>query len=213
MRARDLSPSKFRLRRIFRRTILRIAKPLASFGVRPDTVTYFTLFLSLCAVLVLKLSQSQLIFGLLVFLVGFFDGVDGAVARLRSQTSQRGAFIDSIVDRVSDVFLLFGVLLTYPTELILGITIPIWTLICTASWLITSYTRSRAESLGAEDLDVGIGGRSERLFTLFVFSIFSFLLWGLFFVTIIGITTAAFRVYHYTGQLSSPNHSEPNHQT
>jgi phosphatidylglycerophosphate synthase len=213
MKVCNLSPSKFRLRRIFRGLVERVARPLASFGVRPDTITYFTLFLSLCAVLVLRLSQSQLVFGILVFLVGFFDGVDGAVARLGSQASERGAFTDSIVDRVSEVLLLFGIVLTYPDESILGITVPIWILICTASWLITSYTRSRAESLGAEDLDIGIGGRSERLFTLFVFSIMSYLLWGLLFVTIIGLGTAAFRIYHYSGQLSGPNQSEPDHQT
>jgi phosphatidylglycerophosphate synthase len=213
MKALDVCPSRFRLRRIFKGVVVRVAKPLASLGVRPNTVTYFTLFLSLCAVLVLKISQFQPIYGIFVFLVGFFDGVDGAIARLRLQTSPRGAFTDSIVDKIAEVFLLFGVLLTYPTESILGISIPIWTLICTASWLITSYTRSRAESLGAEDLDVGIGARSERLFTLFVFSIISYLLYGLVVVTIMGIATAAYRVHHYSSQLSGLIHSETDHQT
>lgn len=201
-----MSPSRFRLRRIFKGIVVRVASPLASYGVRPNTVTYFTLLLSLCAVLVLRLSQSQLFYGVFVFLVGFFDGVDGAVARLQSQTSPRGAFLDSIVDRTSEVLLLLGVLLTYPAESVLGVTVPIWILICTASWLLTSYTRSRAESQGAEDLDVGVGGRSERLFTLFVFSIISYLLWGLVVVTILGIATAAYRVHHYSGQLSGPVH-------
>ena len=213
MRALDLSPSIYRLRRIFKGVVVRVAKPLATLGVRPNTVTYFTLFLSLCAVLALKLTQSQLIYGIFVFLVGFFDGVDGAIARLRSQTSPRGAFTDSIVDKIAEVFLLFGILLTYPTDSILGIIVPIWALICTASWLITSYTRSRAESLGAEDLDVGIGGRSERLFTLFAFSVISYLLWGLVVVTIMGVATAAYRVHHYSSQLSGPTHSETDRQT
>jgi phosphatidylglycerophosphate synthase len=162
---------------------------------------------------VLKLSQSQIIYGLFVFLVGFFDGVDGAVAKLGSQTSQRGAFKDSVVDRISDVFLLFGILLTYSNESILGISIPIWILICAVSWLITSYTRSRAESLGVEDLDVGIGGRSERLFTLFIFSIISFLFWGLIAVTIMGVATAGYRIHHYGRQLAEPIESETHHQT
>ena len=179
MKVLSLSPSKFRLRRAFSGLILRVARPLVSLGTRPDTVTYFTLLLSLCAALVLKLSQSQPIYGILVFLVGFFDGVDGVVARLSSQTSQRGAFTDAVVDRISEVFLLFGVLLTYPTDSILGLTVPILILVCVASWLITSYTRSKAENLGADDLDVGIGGRSERLFTLFLFSIISLSVNGL----------------------------------
>jgi phosphatidylglycerophosphate synthase len=198
---------------MFKGLVVRVAHPLASLGVRPNTISYFTLLLSFIAVLVLKLSESQLIFGLLVFFVGFFDGVDGAIARLRSQTSPEGAFTDSVVDRISDVFLLFGVMLAYPNESILGISVPIWVLICTSSWLITSYTRARAESIEVEDLDVGIGGRSERLFSLFIFSILSLLLWGLLFVTIMGIATAAFRVHHYSGQLSGPTHTETHHQT
>ncbi|MFX1367203.1 MAG: cytochrome b6-f complex subunit PetG, partial [Promethearchaeota archaeon] len=64
-------------------------------------------------------------------------------------------------------------------------------------------TRSRAESLGVTDLDIGIGARSERLLTLVLFSLVNLLLWGLVVVTLMGLLTAAYRFYHYKRELLS----------
>ncbi len=66
---------------------------------------------------------------------------------------------------------------------------------------MTSYTRARAEGLGVTDLDIGLGGRSERLLTLVIFSLFGLVLWGLVVVTIMGLCTAAYRLFHYKRQI------------
>ncbi|MHA1769385.1 MAG: CDP-alcohol phosphatidyltransferase family protein [Candidatus Thorarchaeota archaeon] len=198
-------PSRFRVRGVFRGAVMRVARPLASAGVRPNTVTYVTLLFAFLSVLSLLLFQSQPLYGICVFLTGFFDGVDGAVSRLRDSASDIGAFTDSVTDKLSEVLILFAVPLTYSTQ-ILGLSVGSWALLTLAGWLLTSYTRSRAEALGVTDLDVGLGARSERLLTLTVFSLLSLLFWGLVVVTVMGFGTTAYRFYFYRHQIamSSP---------
>jgi phosphatidylglycerophosphate synthase len=197
-----ISPSKFRLRGIFRGVIIRVATPLANRGVSPNTITYLTLLFAVLAFLSL-LEHVQILYGIFVFLVGFFDGVDGAVARITNRASPFGGFSDSVVDKIAEVILIFSILISYPNELIFDIPLAWWVIICISSWLLTSYIRARAESYDVKDLDIGLGGRSERLFILCVFSLFNFLFIGLFLVSIIGVLTAAYRFHHYSQQLNS----------
>jgi archaetidylinositol phosphate synthase len=194
-------PSRFRVRRAFRGFVQAIARPLARHGVPPDTVTYFSLLLSLLAGLALILMSSSILFGVLTFLTGLFDGVDGAIARLNNTSSKRGALMDSVVDKVAEMILLLSIGIAYPTTEMLEVPVTLWVLLCLFGWLMTSYARARAESLGVTDLDVGLGGRSERLLILVVFSLLNVLLWGLVVVTFVGLGTAAYRLYYYERQL------------
>ncbi len=202
-RMNDISPSKFRVRGIFRGAVTRAARPLVKRNVRPDSITYTSVLLALLALLVLSLWNSQPLYGLLVFLVGFLDGVDGVVARESSLTSKAGALTDSLMDKVSEVILLLAISVSFETESVLGLSVSVWVVICITGWLLTSYSRSRAESLGVTDVDVGLGARSERLLTLVIFSLLSLIILGLVVVTIMGIFTAAYRFYHYKQELLS----------
>ncbi|MCF2137433.1 MAG: CDP-alcohol phosphatidyltransferase family protein [Candidatus Thorarchaeota archaeon] len=194
--------SKFRLRRVFRGVVLAIARPLVRVGVRPDTVTYFSLFTALLAALALLLTHNGFLYGILVFITGLLDGVDGAVARLGGRSSPAGPFIDSVIDKVSETLIILAVALTYPSQMFYGVSVPTLSVLCVSGWLLTSYTRSRAESLGVTDLNVGLGARSERLFTLFLFSVFDLVDLGLVVVTLLGISTAAYRYHHYTREIA-----------
>lgn len=196
-------PSKFRVRRIFKGLVLRIAHPLAKAGVRPNTITYVSLLLSFIAALSLSLTGIQLVFGIFVFVSGLFDGVDGAVARERNVASDVGAFTDSVVDKVSEILILGAIAVAYSGIVILGVPVELWVIIAISGWILTSYTRSRAAALGVSDLDIGLGARSERLFILVVFSLLNQLLWGLVFVSIIGILTSGYRFYRYQHELNS----------
>jgi phosphatidylglycerophosphate synthase len=200
-------PSKFRVRRIFKRLVLWIARPLAKAGVRPNTITYVSLFLSFVAALLLPLTGIQFAFGIFVFLSGLFDGVDGAVARERNVASDIGAFTDSVVDKISEVLILGAIAVEYPGMTILGVPVELWVIIAISGWLLTSYTRSRAATLGVSDLDIGLGARSERLFILVVFSLVDQLLWGLVFVSVVGSLTAGYRFYSYQHELTH-HHSD-----
>jgi phosphatidylglycerophosphate synthase len=160
------------------------------------------------AALVLTLAGSSILFGLFVFLSGLFDGIDGAVARERDIASDVGAFTDSVIDKVSEVLILGSIAIAYSGASFLSLRVEWWVILAIAGWLLTSYTRSRASSLGVNDLDIGLGARSERLLTLVVFSILNLLLWGLVVVSIMGILTAGYRFYIYQKEIGRQSKSE-----
>ncbi len=198
-----MCPSKFRVRGIFRGLVYRVARPLQKRNINPDSVTYLSLMIALVSLLALVLFRFEPLFGILVFTVGFLDGVDGAVAKGAGTASQAGALTDSVIDKVSEVIILTAIALAFSNDTVLFLSVPLWVLLCLCGWLLTSYTRSRAESLGVTDLDIGIGARSERLLTLVLFSLVNLLLWGLVVVTLMGLLTAAYRFYHYKRELLS----------
>ena len=186
----------------------RVSRPFVARGIRPDTVTYLSSLFAFLAMLVLTVFKSQAAYAILVFLVGFFDGVDGAVARGSGMASSRGAFTDSLVDKVSEAIVVLAIPLAFPTVSFIGVGVETWSFICITGWLLTSYARSRAESLGVKDLDVGLGARSERLFVLFLFSVIGLVFVALAVVSIIGIGTAAYRFAFYRSQLRSEKEND-----
>lgn len=194
-------PSKFRVRGIFRGLVLLIARPLARAGVSPDSITYISLLFALFAFISLPLTQLQVLFATLVFITGLLDGVDGAVARMNDSATKAGGFTDSVIDKVAETLILAGIALAFPNTTLLGLSVSMWALFAVFGWLLTSYTRARAEGLGVSDLDIGLGGRSERLLTLVIFSLVGLVTWGLIVVAMMGLCTAAYRLFHYKRQI------------
>jgi len=97
--------------------------------------------------------------GALLLISGFFDIVDGSVARVTKQASKKGAFLDSSFDKISEVVIFAGI--AYG-----NLASPFWCLVALGVSLLVSYTRARAESLGVELKGVGIGERAERMLIL-----------------------------------------------
>jgi archaetidylinositol phosphate synthase len=95
----------------------------------------------------------------LLLISGFFDIVDGSVARVTKQTSKKGAFLDSSFDKISEVVIFAGIALG-------GLADPFWCLVALGISILVSYTRARAESLGVELKGIGIGERAERMLIL-----------------------------------------------
>ena len=114
-----------------------------------------------------------------------------------------GGLTDSVVDKVAETLILAAIALAFPNTILLGLSVSMWALFAVFGWLMTSYTRARAEGLGANDLDIGLGGRSERLLTLVIFSFTGLILWGLIIVTLMGLCTAAYRLFHYKQQINA----------
>ena len=198
-----MSPSRFRLRRVFRGPVLRVAAPFIRMNVHPNTITYLSILFAFIAFLSLIITGNQIAFGILVFTVGFLDGVDGAVARASGKSSTQGAFTDSFTDKVAEAIMILAIPVRFSGVMILSLSVDSWAYLCLLGWLLTSYSRSRAESMGVTDLDIGLGARSERLFTLFLFSIVFLIEWGLIVVTVLGLGTAAYRFVVYRNQLKS----------
>ena len=105
------------------------------------------------------ISYAPIIGGVLLLLSGFFDIVDGSVARITKQASKKGAFLDSSFDKISEVVIFGGIAIG-------SLASPFWCLLALGLSLLVSYTRARAESLGVELKGIGIGERAERMLIL-----------------------------------------------
>ena len=103
--------------------------------------------------------------GLLLMLAGLFDIFDGGVARLRGEASRAGAFLDSVVDRVSD-FILFGSLFWAlgGQGHRLAAAFALSTLIVS---LLVSHIRAEGEAMGLS-LSEGVFQRLERYVMLII---------------------------------------------
>lgn len=174
---------------------------MAARGVKPNTVTYLSLLLAILSFLLLHLLGSEPLYGIAIFVMGVLDGLDGAIARLSGKSSDVGAFLDSVIDKVSEGIILLAVAFHLEGQTMLDMRAEVWVALCILGWLLTSYTRARADNLRVADLDVGLGARSERIFTLFLFSLVSWLRWGIVLVAMMGLLTAGYRYYHYTREI------------
>jgi archaetidylinositol phosphate synthase len=101
----------------------------------------------------------QVIASIMLLISGFFDIVDGSVARVMKKTSSRGAFLDSNFDKVSEALIFIAIAIG-------GLSNPILAMIALSTSILVSYLRARAESLGIELKGIGVGERAERLLIL-----------------------------------------------
>jgi archaetidylinositol phosphate synthase len=141
---------------------------------------------------------------ILLLISGFFDIVDGSVARVIKQTSKKGAFLDSSFDKISEVVIFAGIAFG-------GLANPFWCLVALGISILVSYTRARAESLGVELKGVGIGERAERMLILAIigmipldmFNVQSGMYWAVIIVSIVAGVTLVQRIAATAKKLSS----------
>lgn len=112
---------------------------------------------------------------LLLLVSGFFDALDGVLARAYSETTLFGGFLDSLLDRYSDAIVLIGVIVGWSFG-----GSQLWILVGFAALigsLLVSYSRARAESAGVKMETVGLAERAERIIIVVVASFLN-LLWA-----------------------------------
>ncbi len=163
----------------------------------------FFAFLTLLSFLV----QNIVFIIITLFIVEFFDQLDGVVARLQGPT-KLGAFLDSTLDRIGDIFIFFGIILGGYTNIYIG-------LITLAGAFLTSYTRAKIESLGVPNLyGVGLLERTDRVPILFIGSIFQIwfptAIWWTMVILAIGTNiTVLQRLIYAFKKFSGKNHDNP----
>ena len=141
--------------------------------------------------------EGEALGGVLVLVAGWFDVVDGAVAKATGRASRRGAFLDSTLDRVAEVAVFAGILVG-------GHASPALVLLALSFSLLVSYTRAKGDSLGVALSGVGIGERSERLLILAVSSLVGLVGWGLVLVLAVAVYTFLERTYRAVRALKEP---------
>jgi len=181
-----------RARRFFARFLDPATIALMRLGVTPNALTVLGMLLNLIAGLIAASGNLVLAGGVWV-LSGLFDGLDGALARRIGITSTFGAFLDSTLDRYSDAFVLFGILI-YAGDRgqLLETRLVFVTLVGS---LLVSYTRARAESLGI-DCKVGLLTRFERFLIIAAMLITQQITIGLLALSVLTHLTVVQRMVH-----------------
>jgi CDP-diacylglycerol--glycerol-3-phosphate 3-phosphatidyltransferase len=143
----------------FTRWVVRV---LAKTPIAPNTVTWFG-FLVTVGAAALIITDHLFAAGFVVLGAGFFDILDGALARSTNRATKFGAILDSTLDRLSEAVLLLGILVLYAREqstaeiLVVGVAL--------VGSLLVSYIRAIAEARGLE-CQVGLFTRAERVVVL-----------------------------------------------
>lgn len=147
----------------FRASVDRAVKPVGAglrrTGLSPDHLTVLGMLLGIGAAVAIGAGELRL--GLaLVVLAALPDLFDGALAKATDTSSQRGAFFDSVIDRVTDAFLFGGVAWYFASEESPHMAMLPFAVLGVSS--IISYQRAKAESLGL-DAKGGLMERAERI--------------------------------------------------
>ena len=163
-------------------------------GLRPNTLTFIGAGLN--GVSAWALAKGEWLQGCaLIVLAGFFDILDGAVARNCKQASAFGSFLDSVLDRYSDLSLLVGLLIFYSRQglvlyqVLLGLAI--------MGTALVPYTRARAETL-IPRCNVGVMERPERILLIFLGAAVESLMPVVIWILAILTNVTVFQRIHYT---------------
>jgi CDP-diacylglycerol--glycerol-3-phosphate 3-phosphatidyltransferase len=133
--------------------------------------------------------------GLLLLLAAPFDMLDGALARARGTGSKFGAFLDSTLDRYSEVILFFGLLWHIQRDPFRTDMRALLVYACATGSLLISYARARAEALGFDN-EVGLLARPERVVGLGAFLLFGWTDAILWILAVLTQVTAVQRILH-----------------
>jgi len=161
-----------------------------SLPFHPDTLTLTGAAVSLFAACAFAAEQHFLA-GLLLMVAGFFDLVDGVVARQQGVSSSAGAFFDSSIDRLSDLMIFGGIAVARASASEPGDTaLVMWAL---SASVMTSYTRASAEKR-LHALKVGFIERGERFGVLILGALTGFVMTAVVLIAIGATVTSVQRV-------------------
>ena len=160
----------------FRAPVERAVRPIGNglrrTGLTPDHLTVAGIVIAVGAAVMI--ARGQLIIGLvLVILAALPDLFDGALAKASDASSQRGAYFDSVIDRLTDATLFGGVAWYLASNDSAHMAILPYAIMALSS--IISYQRAKAESLGL-DAKGGLMERAERIILLCFGLLFSSIL-------------------------------------
>ena len=147
----------------------KIVRALALSRINPNFLTFLGLMINIVAAWQFARGRF-LAAGLVVIGAGIFDLVDGPVARRTNRVTRFGGFLDSVVDRYSDLALYMG-LLVYYASISRFFYIVLTAIVMTGSVLV-SYTRARAEN-SIPSCKVGFLERPERIVLIIIGALFN----------------------------------------
>ncbi len=156
-------------------------------NVNPNTISWIGLILALLCGAIFYISGDAdrtwllLVGALMVIVSGYFDALDGKVAKLSGKAGPKGDYLDHVFDRYADVFMIGGVAFCgYWCDPYLG-------MLALVGVLLTSYMGTQAQAIGAPRLYAGLLGRADRVVLSTLFPIIQFVSIACFDLTYIDI--------------------------
>jgi soluble lytic murein transglycosylase len=167
-----------------------VGRALFRLRLRPNHLTVMGLAVSVGAAAAFVTGHVR-VGGVLVALAGLFDFCDGSLARASGQVTPFGAFLDSVIDRYSDLAVLLGIVVLFAgTPHMRGAVAAMAALLGS---LMVSYTKARAESIGVE-CNVGFMERPERMICLIGGALLGVLEPALWVLAVLANITAVHRI-------------------
>lgn len=146
----------------------------------------------------------KLLFGIFfLILSSTADIFDGLVARATNRVSPIGSFLDSLVDRYSDLIIFGSLILGRQINECMHLSGTFWGLLVIAGALLTSYSRALSEKLGVEQGGVGLIERQERLLIFGFMALLASFIWenlltySIVVLAILGNFTVFQRAYYF----------------
>jgi len=183
---------------IFEKISVRLIEFLAIRKVKPISITLTAFLAALVSAIFYYLAGADAIYYLpaafLLALSGFFDAMDGAVARKLGMATNVGAFLDSVLDKLGECAIYIAIISS-------GAVSAFWGSLALASSIMVSYVRHRAEPLKVNLKGVGFMERAERLIFLIAATILTLfnrhaLEVAIIFIAVFALITTAWRVLY-----------------
>jgi archaetidylinositol phosphate synthase len=175
------------------------AKILHSLGMTPNQISVLAILFAViasCLYLTWRVNQVIILIAAICFLVsGLLDTLDGAVARLYGEATTVGGFLDSLLDRYAEAFVIIAIMIA-------GLCNPFWGAVTLVGSLLVSYSRARAEAAGVKMETRGLAERAERMIIITVGSFLTplrleVLSWSIIVLAILTHFTVMQRSYYF----------------
>src|SRR5215207_10180989 len=149
------------------RIIDAMVRALAAAGVHPNILTAIGVSINVGCGVLFGVGEFFLA-GVVLIIANLFDMLDGNVARLTGNVTKFGSFLDSSLDRLSDMVVFLGIMMFYagnsPEHSLLNVFLAGVGMVAS---VMVSYTTARSEALGGK-ANVGFLQRPERIVLLII---------------------------------------------
>jgi CDP-diacylglycerol---glycerol-3-phosphate 3-phosphatidyltransferase len=191
----------------------KVIEPLADFfikyGVSPDAVSIASLIFAFFAGLSFYYSPTArefvLLAGILVILNSVFDALDGEIARKSNRATRKGDFLDHVIDRYSDIFIICSIFFAGYVPWKIGVT-------AIVGVLLTSYLGTQAQAFNLGRYYGGLMGRADRLVVIMLAAFVNFIYpvpiaglcilgWAVVLIAITSHITAVQRIFYIWNRL------------
>jgi CDP-diacylglycerol--glycerol-3-phosphate 3-phosphatidyltransferase len=147
------------------RIINAMVRGLASMGIAPNILTVIGVTINLGCGVLFGFGEFFLA-GIVLIVANLFDMLDGNVARMTGNVTKYGSFLDSTLDRLSDMGSFMGIMIFYARLTDQHSTLNVFLAgVGMIASVLVSYTTARSEGLGVK-ANVGFLQRPERVVLL-----------------------------------------------